>query len=368
MPDYVYDEDEFIQHINTLGTAGTAKEIGISVRNVGKRKAKLVKEGKLPPPGYKIKGQSTLRDSDGEVVMEWTKTDIDKDEQERLLREALKAMAEKIPAAKPVKPHKIKYNDQLTNLHVLTDYHFGALAWDEETKGDNWDTDLAEKLIIDWFTASINSSPDAEVGILAQLGDLLHFDGLVPITPASGNVLDADTRFQRVVRIVIRCLRQIIQMMLVKYKTVWVIMADANHDPSAGVWLREFLKALYEDEPRVTVDVNPDTYNCYEWGQVSLFFHHGHKKKIASIDDVFAAKFREVFGRTKFSYAHMGHFHSVEVKETNLMLLEQHRTMAASDAYASRGGWISGRSANVITYHKEYGEVARTTYSPEMFN
>ena len=62
----------------------------------------------------------------------------------------------------------------------------------------------------------------------------------------------------------------------------------------------------------------------------------------------------------------MGHLHSVDVKETNLMLVEQHRTLASPDAYASKGGWISGRDAKVITYHKEYGEVARATISAKM--
>jgi len=48
------------------------------------------------------------------------------------------------------------------------------------------------------------------------------------------------------------------------------------------------------------------------------------------------------------------------------MIVEQHRTLAANDAYASRGGWLSGRSASVITYSKKFGEVSRLTISPEM--
>ena len=48
------------------------------------------------------------------------------------------------------------------------------------------------------------------------------------------------------------------------------------------------------------------------------------------------------------------------------MILEQHRTLASKDAYASRGGYLSGRDAKVITYHKKYGEVARQTINIEM--
>jgi hypothetical protein len=84
------------------------------------------------------------------------------------------------------------------------------------------------------------------------------------------------------------------------------------------------------------------------------------------LDSVFVSKFREVFGRTKFSYGHTGHLHHKVVKETNLMILEQHPTLAEPDAYASRGGYMSQCNSSVITYHKDYGEVGRITISPDM--
>jgi hypothetical protein len=55
----------------------------------------------------------------------------------------------------------------------------------------------------------------------------------------------------------------------------------------------------------------------------------------------------------------MGHMHHIDIKETNLMVVEQHRTLAAPDAYASRGGWMAERDAQVITYHTVRGEVGR---------
>ncbi|MGT0185466.1 winged helix-turn-helix domain-containing protein, partial [Salmonella enterica subsp. enterica serovar Enteritidis] len=54
------------------------------------------------------------------------------------------------------------------------------------------------------------------------------------------------------------------------------------------------------------------------------------------------------------------------VKETNLLIVEQHQTLAAKDEYSSKGGYYSGRSANVITYHKRYGEVSRISIPVEM--
>lgn len=98
----------------------------------------------------------------------------------------------------------------------------------------------------------------------------------------------------------------------------------------------------------------------------AIFTHHGHKRNVRSVAEVFAAQFRGMFGRTKYAYAHMGHLHHVDVKENNLMIVEQHRTLAAADAYTARGGWMSGRDAKVITYHRGFGEVGRITVSYDM--
>jgi len=81
---------------------------------------------------------------------------------------------------------------------------------------------------------------------------------------------------------------------------------------------------------------------------------------------VFAGLYRDIFGKTKHSYAHTGHCHHKESKETNLMYLTQHTTLAAKDSHASRGGYQSKRDAKVITYSKKYGEVGSSTISPEM--
>ena len=353
-----------------------AKALGHGDRYISRTIANLkkyaAKQGLSPehdmnhpvPDGFSCKGVSTLYGEDGGIKGQWVKSTIDAVRQAEIMQEAISAMAETIPKAHPVTPPKKVISD-LLNQYTITDYHLGMMAWHEET-GEDWDTKIAEKLLLDWFAAAIKSAPDAAVGVFAQLGDFLHWDGLDAVTPANRHILDADTRFQKVVRVAIRAIRQIIQMLLKKHDQVHIIMAEGNHDMASSVWLRELFAALYENEPRITVDNSADVYYCYEHGQTCLFYHHGHKRRPANIDHVFAAKFREEFGRTKYAYAHMGHLHHVDLKETTLMVVEQHRTLSAKDAYASRGGWMSGRDAKVITYSKLHGEVARVNISPEM--
>ena len=246
----------------------------------------------------------------------------------------------------------------------MTDYHLGMMSWAEET-GSDWDLKIAEDTLVKFFEAGISMSPKANECIFAQIGDFLHWDGLDAVTPASKHVLDADTRFTKLVRVAIRVIRRVIDMLLNKYQKVNVIMAEGNHDPASSVWLRELLSVLYENEPRVVIDVNPDPYYCLVFGKVVLFYHHGHKRNFKTLDSAFVGKFKKEFGSSEFAYGHTGHLHHDKI-ESNLMTLEQHRTLASKDAYASRGGYLSGRDSKVISYHRNFGEVGRITINIDM--
>ena len=319
---------------------------------------------RVVPDPFIVRGISTYYNAEGKASGQWVKSRIEDTKLQEMMRQSIDAMKEDIPrlSALPAPPLS---NDNLLNCYVITDYHLGMLSWDEET-GENWDVAIAEKLVIKWMEQAIAQSPNADTAVFAQLSDFLHFDGMDAVTPASKHLLDVDTRFAKLVRSAIRVLRTVIDMLLAKHQKLHIIMADANHDPVSQIWLREWFSVLYENEPRVTVDKSPNPYNAYEFGNVALFFHHGHKRKVANVSEVFAGQFREMFGRTKYAYAHMGHYHSIDIKENNLMIVEQHRTLAPGDAYSARGGWLSGRDAKVISYDRRYGEVSRLTINSDM--
>jgi hypothetical protein len=316
------------------------------------------------PEPFIVRGISTYYNAEGKASGQWVKSKIDDNKLQEMMKAVIDGMKEDIPRLTAL-PAPALGNDNLLNCYVITDYHLGMLAWDEEA-GENWDLDIAQALVVKWFEQAIAQSPNADTAVFAQLSDFLHFDGMDAVTPASKHLLDVDTRFAKVVRSAIRVLRTVIDMLLAKHQHVHIIMADANHDPVSQIWLREWFSVLYENEPRITVDKSPNPYNAYEFGKTALFFHHGHKRKVSNVSEVFAGQFREMFGRTKHAYAHMGHYHSIDVKENNLMIVEQHRTLAPGDAYSARGGWLSGRDAKVITYSKQFGEVSRLTINSDM--
>jgi hypothetical protein len=309
-------------------------------------------------------GKMTVQlDSEGRVVQNWIRAMPDQVARDAALRAVVAGLKEEIPRVLPT-AGPAYLNDQLLNQFTITDLHMGMMAWKEETGVADYDLKIAEKLLIDWFSAAIAMSPNAKVAVFAQIGDFMHHDSHDSVTPAHRHVLDADSRLQKIIRVCIRVTRQIIAMLAFKHEHVIVIYADANHDPASAAFMRELLHSMYEDEPRVTIDNSPGTYYAIEHGRTGLFYHHGHKKNVANVADILVSRFREIYGRCLQCYAHTGHKHSDQVVENNLMKVEQHRTLAPPDSYGSN--WSSGRDAKIITYHKDFGEVGRSIISPRM--
>lgn len=316
------------------------------------------------PDGRVAKGVSTLYDEHGKVRLQWVKDSLDAQQWEAIKRAALEALAEDLPRLAPIAQPGAFYTP-LCNVYTLTDSHVGMLAWGKET-GEPWDLKIAEGVLVGAFEHLVQASPAARMCIVNQLGDFLHTDGLMPTTPTSGHVLDADGRFSKMVATAIRVLRRVIDLALQRHQFVTVLLAEGNHDMASSVWLRHMFKALYENEPRVTVIDSELPYYAVQHGKTMLAFHHGHLKKNDQLPLLFAAQFPQMWGLTTKRYAHTGHRHHVEEKEHSGMRVFQHTTLAARDAYAARGGWISERHVTSVTYHDEFGEVARNTVTPEM--
>jgi hypothetical protein len=345
---------------NNRNAQRTADELAIPVTTL--KSSKAYREIRSP---FVVTGRSTLKNlQTGEDVMVWEKESLDKQAERECQLAAFEALAAKLPRLPPSKAPATA-NRQLATLYTLTDAHVGALCWHKEG-GADWDLEIAEKTLVGCFEAMVRSAPDSELGIVNQLGDFLHWDGLQAVTPTSGHLLDADGRFEKLVEVAIRILRRVIGLALAKHSRVHVILAEGNHDLASSVWLRKMFAALYEDEPRVTVDDSALPYYVLQHGKTMLAFHHGHLKKNDGLPLLFAAQFPKMWGDTVKRYCHVGHRHHYEGKMHSGMTVTQHSTLAARDAYAARGGWINEREARAITYHAEFGQVAENIVSPEM--
>lgn len=359
----------------TAGMSGhaIAKKYGMSPGNINRRIKRLGVRGlghggnvsRFVPDGYKVKGTSSLVKEDGTVALQWVKTDVDAERQLKMMQEAIVALTADI---KPVElPGFTRHPtaENLCNLYTVSDFHLGMLACLEES-GEDWDIKIAENMFVNWFSAAVEISPWSHTAVVSLLGDLMHSDSLAPVTPASGHVLDADSRYFKIIQVTMRMVRRAIEIVALKHPQVHIVVSQGNHDETGMLWPTSALEMMYGHDDRVTVDTSPDVFKMFRHGDTVLFFHHGHKVRFDSIESVMVSRFRRDYGETSYAYAHVGHLHHQKIVESNCMVVEQHRTLAAKDAYAARGGWFSGRSANVITYHKQYGEVSRQSISPEM--
>lgn len=323
--------------------------------------------GAAPPEGYKLKGTSTLYGRDGRVKIQWVKTDAAMEKLREMQEAAFRGLCAELKPLKAIKAPRVLDKDLLT-LYTLTDCHVGMLAWAKEA-GEDWDLTIAEHCLVDTFTRMIDAAPAAGVGIVNQLGDFLHFDSLTPETPAHKHVLDADSRYQKMVEVAVRILRRIITKALEKHARVQVYMHEGNHDPAGSVWLRVMFAQLYADNPRVTVGMSPNPYVAYQHGKTLLGFHHGHLSRgIKGLPLLFAAKFPQEWGTTAYRYIHTGHLHHTDEKEHPGIKVVQHPTLAANDAHGARSGYLSTRQATSMTYHSELGEHARGIFIPPTRN
>lgn len=373
----ITDEQFIKERSDGLTLREIAEKYDMNIRTVEARSARMAKLGhghgnafvsKHVPEGFMVKGTSTMIDAAGNEKIRWVKTDQDREKVAAMMEAAKEAFCEDLPRVEPSPPVGASVtisHDQLA-LYPVFDLHIGAMAHKHEC-GENYSTDIAEKILTQFFDYAVAISPNAQKAVLLIGGDFLHSDGLDAVTPASGHVLDQDSRYAKLVHVAIRSVRRAISMMMQKHETIEVQIIEGNHDQSGMIWLRAAMAAFYEDEPRVYVDVSPMILHRTKWGKTLLGYTHGHTMKKADVRlAAMAADFRSEFGDSEYVYTHSGHWHHQTITEHSLGIDEVHGQLGAKDAYAARGGWRSYRQAAVIVYSKDFGEIGRFIYRPKM--
>lgn len=318
--------------------------------------------GETVPDGHIVKGLSTLLDESGKIRAQWVKTSLDDADFQKAVDAVCTARLTKVKPLGKIKAPRTMAADMLTQ-YTVTDYHVGMLAWGKET-GAPWDLDIAERVLMNAIDQMVDAAPPSEIGLLAQLGDFLHFDSLKAITPEHGHLLDADSRYPKIVEVGTRVLEYCVVKMLGKHREVWAEFMEGNHDPAGSIWMRRFYSRIFQNNPRVKVGQSPRPYVAHLFGDTFLGYHHGHLTKNQNLPLLFAALFPQLWGQSKKRYIHTGHRHHVEEKEHPGIKVVQHSTLAAPDAYAARGGWLSERQIVSMTYHKLRGEIARGVFLP----
>lgn len=301
-------------------------------------------------------------DADGRTIQKWIKTRADDNSADYV--RALLEVFEKYEGRAELTPAPEYSNSDLLTTYPIADLHVGLYSWAPES-GEDYDLKLVESLFIGKMNDLFHKSSQSETAILLNLGDYFHSDSRANRTEQSGNVLDVDSRYARVLTIGIKLQQQAIELALQKHQNVIVRNLAGNHDYHTSLALTAAMGAWFRNEPRIVVDDNPSKFWFYQHGKTMLAATHGDMAKPEQMAGLIAATKPQMWGETRFRYGHSGHVHhrSLRASEGNGMYWETHQTIAAKDFWHASMGYCSGRSLCSITYHKEFGEWDRVTES-----
>lgn len=312
------------------------------------------------PEGHLVKKVSTLLDGQGLVRAQWIQAP--KDEQTRWDEfwaacerhvEAYKGLA--APVAAPA-----AFEDDLLTAYPLGDPHIGMLSWHRET-GKDFDSKIAERDLIKVVDMLVDRAPSSRVGVLVNVGDFYHADNQTQLTPDGGNKLDVDGRWTKILELGFSIMRRMVDRLLSKHESVFVVNVPGNHDPLSARMLNQWVKAVYEREPRVTVLDNASPIMYMRHGKTFLAFAHGDQMKIEQMPGVMAAERPKDWGETTYRMWLTGHIHHLTRKEFPGCVVESFRTLAPADAWHHTKGYRAGQSLCCITFDKEWGEISRST-------
>jgi hypothetical protein len=311
------------------------------------------------PRGHMIKGVSALTDPDGRVIQQWVKTKQGVRDPLDLAASLKRAFKGWRAAAEATPRPACTLADQLT-LYPLADWHIGMFAWERETSA-NWDLKIAERVIGQAALDLVAQAPRSGTAIVLGGGDLIHSDNQDNRTSRSGHALDVDGRYPKVVMAAARLLVSLVDAALARHDTVILRILKGNHDEHASIAVGYFLLAWFRNEPRVTVDVDPSLFFRHRFGKVLLAATHGHAARGPQMPEIMSHRYARDWGETEFRYAHTFHLHHKRVLATEGagVIVETHQAPIPQDAWHYGSGFLSGRSLQAITYHRDFGEIGR---------
>jgi hypothetical protein len=317
----------------------------------------------LPDPKVTTK-LSTFTNGQGEVIGQWRSEKPELIAQRKLWEEFGRALAENVPAREVVPPpRQVLYGDLLA-VYPVGDQHHGMAAWANEC-GKDWDLKISDNMLREASTHLIAQAPPCVTCLIPFLGDFFHYDSFKPVTPAHGNLLDADSRFPKMIDTGWLMVENLIEAALERHQNVHVIWETGNHDEATAAATRTFLGRLYRNNPRVTIDMSHQYWHYYEFGKVMLWTNHGDKCKPIKQTAVVAAEQPEMWGRTTYRMGMLGHEHHEERRNYPGAFVETFAVLPPEDAYAARGGYRAMQQMHALVFHRAGRLQTRHMFYPD---
>ena len=350
--------------------------VQISVSSARKRIRRMREKNLLGSPKINfqeneiIKGRSLYVDEDNNIQRAWIKTDVKKQDQLNALQQAVENIVGSAEGRYQPKPFKKSTNILTSALYVSNDIHVGAMMGKEYNHDRDWDLKIATDVCKQGIDYLINSNPDCDEAVIADLGDLLEIDDYTNSTKRSGNILDVDGRWDKALEVAIDIMVYFCEQALAKHKTVYFYNIDGNHDDTSGVAIRLFIKAYFRNEPRLIVCTDRRNIKYHIFGSTAIPFAHGHELKMGiQAEACFVSDLRAmgVMNDIRYISAHFGHNHKDSVYDGANSRQESHRNLPPSNVWATNMGYRRqvGTMKSII-YHAEFNEISRNTFNINM--
>jgi transposase-like protein len=263
--------------------AEIASIIGISERQV-KRRLESAKRWIDADPAARV--AATVAGSETIPHSFWVKSDTHsiyyKTPSDDAKQDFLAAIAEAfkdIPALVMPQPSRAG-NDAMT-VYPLYDMHIGMLAWARETRGQDYDLDLAKQDLINGIETIAMRAPGSDTALVILGGDTLHVNDQFNETPGSKHHMDADGRFEKIVDVAIEAISHAIEYLATKHSKVMVVILRGNHDETSHIVLKAALKQRYRLSAGIEFPVvsgwDKSEIYWFQHGSSLVIAHHGDK-------------------------------------------------------------------------------------------
>jgi len=319
-----------------------------------------------PFPMGRTLGKVTIQsDATGKVIQTWARMEKGEDEEDRI-----KSGVEAFLADRPkieIPPFTFQNPDKdIIPWFQIGDAHLGMVSWMRET-GHNFDLDIGAAELGAAFDMLLEQCEPGERCVINDMGDGTHYENFKAETEQSGNRLDADGRFPKMIEVYGALFKALIDRALTKFQHVDVIINQGNHSRTNDIWMAFLIRTLYADSDRVTAVPNEPVFIPYLMGKTFVLVHHSDRASGKKLADVMLSDYRDALKQAEFFYIDTGHIHHRQVaKEYGLIEIESWNNLAPNDKFHHDAGWRSKQSMALVFRSRTYGDVGRRRVPVQM--
>ena len=265
---------------------------------------------------------------------------------EAMIKAARKDIKQRIPKRVYPKPKR----DAPWQVLVVADVHLGKYAWGKTTGGDNYDLDIASRLVGDTGTQllAVGNSYKPVRRTIAFVGDLFHFD--TPSgTTTSGTPLERDGRLQKMIAVGCDTLLTLVQQSAETVPTD-VVIVNGNHDEVLTWTFQRIMQERFRGSKSVTVKPDFTGRQYLTHGRNLLGFAHGHRAK-RKLPQIMALEASRQWSECPYREWHTGHFHSQAaewqrpIETLDGVIVRTAPALCPPDDWHSVNGFIGSRQA-----------------------